>query len=153
MRLYKDDTIILVYLEWTPGKVHCDKARNCFECSRSAPSTLITISSWSQQLKYEREEFAQIEKAGVPKPAVAEWALSTVFVSKKNGSLRFCVDYYRINAVTVQDSFCIPRIGKCIDSKGKARILVTLDTSLEYRQIKIDNNDANETAVVAHNRL
>ena len=43
--------------------------------------------------------------AGVIEPATAEWAIPVVFVPQKDGTMRFCVDYGKLNAVTLRDSY------------------------------------------------
>ena len=66
-------------------------------------------------------------KAGVIEPAESEWASPVVLVPKSDGSLRFCVDYRRLNALTVRDSFPLPRMDKYVDSLGDANVFTTLD--------------------------
>lgn len=68
--------------------------------------------------KLEREE---VKEAGVAVPAATEWVLPVVFVSKKDESLSFCVDYRRINAVTVQYSYFNSRMDESIASPGKGK--------------------------------
>ena len=58
----------------------------------------------------------------VIEPATSEWAAPVVFAPKKDGLLRFCVDYRRLNAVTVRDSYPIPWMHECIDSLGDAQV-------------------------------
>lgn len=85
-----------------------------------------------KQRELEREEVVQMEKNGVAEPAVREWASAIVILPKKDGSLRFCVDYRRLNAVTVRDSYPIPRMDECIDSVGEAKLFITLDANSGY---------------------
>jgi len=72
---------------------------------------------------------------GVIEPANTEWASPIVFVPKPDGTLRFCVDYRRLNEMTIRDAYLIPRMGECIDSLGDAVIFSTLDCNSGYWQI------------------
>lgn len=65
-------------------------------------------------------------------PAQTEWAATIVFVSKKNGILRFCEDYRKLKPVTKRDSFFIPRIDAFIDSLDTTAVFSTLDVSSSY---------------------
>lgn len=68
-------------------------------------------------------------KIGEAEPATTEWTSPIVFVPKKNGRLRFCIDYRHLNAVTVCDSYLILRMDDCIDSLERARILSIFDAN------------------------
>ena len=60
------------------------------------------------------------------------------FVPKKDGKLRFCVDYRRLNTMTVKDSYPLPRMDECIDSLGDASVFTTLDAYSGYWQVAIN---------------
>jgi hypothetical protein len=66
-----------------------------------------------------------VEKAIVP--ATCLWASPFVVVPRPDGSLRFCVDYRRLNAITVHDTYHLPRMDECIDSLEEAVVFTTLD--------------------------
>ena len=66
----------------------------------------------------EKTEIDRLLRAGVIEPTSAEWASPVVFVPKKDGTMRFRVDYRKLNAVTVRDSYPLPRMDECIDSLG-----------------------------------
>ncbi|CDF37529.1 unnamed protein product [Chondrus crispus] len=68
----------------------------------------------------EKTEIDRMLRAGVIEPATAEWASPVVFVRKKEGTMRFCVDYRTLNAVTVRDSYPLLRMDECINSLGDA---------------------------------
>ena len=92
-------------------------------------------------------------EAGVIEPSTSEWATPVVFAPKKDGTLRFCIDYRRLNAVTLRDSYPIPRMDECIDTLGDAKIFSTLDCNSGYWQIMMDDADKEKTAFVTHQGL
>jgi Reverse transcriptase (RNA-dependent DNA polymerase) len=89
-------------------------------------------------------------QAGVIAPANAEWASPTVMVPKPDGSTRFCVDYRRLNAITVRDSYPLPRMDECIDSLGDVSIFSTLDCNAGYWQIPVAKEDIPKTTFTSH---
>lgn len=82
-------------------------------------------------------EVHKILDAGVIEPATSEWASAVVLVPKKDCSLRFCVDYRRLNTKTLGEAYPLPRMDDCIDSLGDARIFTTLDCNSRYWQIPV----------------
>jgi hypothetical protein len=74
----------------------------------------------------------------VIEPATCEWASPIVLVPKPDGSLRFCVDNGPLNAITVPDTYPLPRMDECIDSLGEAVVFTTLDYNSGYWQIPVD---------------
>ncbi len=87
---------------------------------------------------------------GVIEPAMSEWGNLVVIVSKNDGSSRFCVNYWKLNASTIRDAYPTPRIDDCIDSLGKAKIFATLNCNSWYWQIPIKESDRDKTAFVSH---
>jgi hypothetical protein len=76
-------------------------------------------------------------KAEVIEPTTSEWASPIFVVAKLDGSTRFCVDYRKLNEITVRDSYPLPRMDECIDSLGDAKIFTTLDCNSGYWQIPV----------------
>ena len=100
----------------------------------------------------ELEEF-ELKKqldAGVIEPTVSEWGAPVLFVPKKDGRLRFCVDYRKLNDMTLKDSYPLPRMDDCIDSLGNAKFFTTLDAYSGYWQMNIRKRDRHKTAFVTH---
>ena len=69
----------------------------------------------------EEEEVKRQLEAGVIEPSNSEWAAPVLFAPKKDGKLRFCIDYRKLNAMTVKDSYPLPRMDECIDTLGEAK--------------------------------
>ena len=69
-----------------------------------------------------------------------------MLVGKKDGSLRLCVDYRQLNAVTWTDAYPMPRIDDLIDQVGRERYLTTLDLARGYWQVPVAQNSQHLTA-------
>ena len=98
----------------------------------------------------EQAEVDRQLRDGVIEPAQSEWASPVVFAPKADGTLRFCVDYRRLNLATMKDSYPIPRMDECIDSLGDAEIFSTLDCNAGYWQIPIRVSDRDKTTFICH---
>jgi hypothetical protein len=76
-------------------------------------------------------------------PSQSEWASNVVIVKKKDGSLRFCVDYRQLNEGTIKDSYpwALPRIDDCLDCLGGATWYSTMDLRSGYHQVVLDDTN------------
>ena len=89
-------------------------------------------------------------KAGVIEPASTDWASPVVLVPKPDVSLRFCVDYRKLNALTIRDSYPLPLIDECLDSLGDATIFSTLDCNSGHWQIPVRDEDKDKMTFTCH---
>ena len=84
----------------------------------------------------------------VIKESYSPYAAPVVIVRKKDGSIRLCVDYRRLNAKTVGDAYPLPRIQESFDALAGARFFSTLDLASGYHQIAMHPEDQHKTAFV-----
>ena len=90
---------------------------------------------------------------GIARPSDSPWASPIVLVKKKDGSLRFCVDYRKLNEVTKRDAYPLPRIDDCFDCLGNSTWFCTLDLRSGYWQVPVAAEDVEKTAFVTHGGL
>ncbi len=73
-----------------------------------------------------------------------------MLVPKSDGSLPFCVEYRRLNTLTVRDAYPLPRMDECIDSLGDACVFTTLDCTSGFWQIPVHPADRDKTTFTSH---
>jgi hypothetical protein len=83
---------------------------------------------------------------GVIHPSASPWGCPALFVKKKDNSLRLCVDYRPLNAVTIKNKYALPRIDILFDQLAGAKVFSKIDLRSGYHQIKIKPCDIPKTA-------
>ena len=89
----------------------------------------------------------------VIEPSNSPWASGVVLVKKKDGSFRFCVDYRRLNKVTVKDAYPLPRIDDSLEQLSGNAWFSTLDLCSGYWQVELSPEDRHKTAFATRRGL
>jgi len=92
----------------------------------------------------------EMQHQGVIEPCQSEWASNIVLVKKKDGSIRFCVDYRKLNSLTSKDAYPLPRIDTCLDTLSGAAWYSTFDLRSGFHQVSMNPRDSNKTTFVCH---
>ena len=95
-----------------------------------------------------QEELEEMLENGIIEESGSEWASPMVLVHKKDGSLRLCVDYRKLNGESRLDQYPMPRIDELTDRLGKARFISTLDLTKGYWQVPLTERARMKTAFV-----
>jgi Reverse transcriptase (RNA-dependent DNA polymerase) len=98
----------------------------------------------------EQEELSkQLEdllQRGYISPSKSPYGATVLFVRKKDGSLRMCIDYRALNRVTVRDNYGLPHLQELLDHAGRSSIFSVLDCTMMYHQFRIKPEDRHKTA-------
>jgi len=96
---------------------------------------------------------AELKAAGIIEESISAWAAPVVIVIKKNGEIRVCVDYRKLNSITKKDSFPMPRIDDTLDKLYGKKFFSTLDLASGYYQIELEESAKEKTAFVIEDHL
>ena len=91
-------------------------------------------------------EIAQYLRLGLIRESTSPWASPVLMIRKPDGSIRFCIDYRRLNSVTIKDSYPMPRVDDLLDVLGRAKIFSTMDVASGYWNVKMARKSIEKTA-------
>ena len=94
----------------------------------------------------QRQEIEKLLKQGIIEESTSPWSSPIVLVRKKDGSVRFCIDFRKLNSITTKDAFPIPRIDDIFDHLSQAEYYTTIDFKSGYFQVGLDPKDRPKTA-------
>ena len=103
---------------------------------RMAPAELKELKAWLQELV----------DGGFIRPSISPWGAPVLFVKKKDGTWRLCVDYKQLNKVTIHNKYPLPRIDDLFDQLQGAKVFSKIDLRSGYHQLRIRESDVPKTA-------
>ncbi|OIR56592.1 MAG: uncharacterized protein A8A55_2659, partial [Amphiamblys sp. WSBS2006] len=131
---------ILKLPEEPPGEMRIETEGEAQACTPRRMSPLEV-----DELKKQLEELL---KKGMIQESNSAWGSPVLFVKKKDGSLRLCVDYRGLNKATKKLKYPLPRMDEMFDRLGQARWFSTIDLCSGYHQLGIHSKDRHKTAFV-----
>ncbi|WMV55049.1 hypothetical protein MTR67_048434 [Solanum verrucosum] len=143
----KADIIDEVFLENLPGLP--PKREVEFPIELIHGSTLISITPYRMAPAELRELKAQLqellEKSFI-RPSVSPWGVPVLFVKKKDGTLRLCIDYRQLNRITIKNRYPLPRIDDLFDQLNGAKVFSKIDLRSGYHQLRVREKYIPKTA-------
>ena len=100
-----------------------------------------------KELKVQLQEL--VEKV-FTRPSVSPWGAPVLFVKKKDGTFRLCIDYRQLNKVTVRNKYPLPHIDDLFDQLQGAKVFSKIDLRSGYRQLRIKDADVPKTVFRIH---
>ena len=79
------------------------------------------------------------------RPSVSPWGASVLFIKKKDGTLRLCIDYRQLNKVTVKNRYPLPRIDDLFDQVRGAKLFSKIDLRSGYHQVRVKDKYIHKT--------
>jgi hypothetical protein len=98
------------------------------------------------ELEELKKQLAELQSKGFIRPSSSPWGAPVLFVEKKDGTQRMCVDYRSLNKITINNKYPHPRIKDLFDHMKRASIFLKIDLRSGYHQLKIWESDIPKTA-------
>ncbi|KAL8093525.1 hypothetical protein AgCh_035410 [Apium graveolens] len=98
------------------------------------------------EMKELAKKLQELLDKGVIRPSISPWGAPVLFVKKKDGSMRLCIDYRGLNKLTIKNTYPLPRIDDLFDQLKGACYFSKIDLRSGYHQLKIKPEDIPKTA-------
>ena len=97
------------------------------------------------ELKELKTQLQELVDKGFIQPSMSPWGAPMLFVKKKDGTMRLCIDYRKLNQVTVTNKYPLPRIDDLFDQLRGALMFSKIDLRSGYHQLQIRDSDVAKT--------
>ncbi|KAL4021466.1 hypothetical protein IC575_020267 [Cucumis melo] len=112
----------------------------------TAPISQAPYRMAPSELKELKMQLQELVDKGYIRPSVSPWGAPVLFVKKKDGTLRLCIDYRQLNKVTIHNKYPLPRIDDLFDQLRGAALFSKIDLRSGYHQLKVRESDIAKTA-------
>jgi len=106
-----------------------------------------------EKKKFLKKEISRMLKEGIIRKSMSPWSSPVVLVEKKDGTLRFCVDYRKVNKITKRDSHPLPRIDDLLETFRGANYFTTADLMSGFWQVEMIEEHKEITAFITNSGL
>ncbi|KAL6349618.1 hypothetical protein AAG906_035779 [Vitis piasezkii] len=98
------------------------------------------------ELKELKTQFEELLSKGFILPSTSPWGALVLFVKKKDGTLRLCIDYRKLNRVTMKNKYHLPRMDDLFDQLKGVKYFSKIDLRIGYHQLRVRKEDVPKTA-------
>jgi hypothetical protein len=112
----------------------------------TAPISRAPYRMSASELAELKKQLAELLDKGFIRPSASPWGAPVLFVKKKDGSLRLCIDYRQLNQVTIKNKYPLPRIDDLFDQLQGAAVFSKIDLRSGYYQLRVRPEDVPRTA-------
>ncbi|GJS67962.1 putative reverse transcriptase domain-containing protein [Tanacetum coccineum] len=98
------------------------------------------------EMKELSEQLKELSDKGFIRPSSSPWGAPVLFVKKKDGSFRMCIDYRELNKLTVKNRYPLPRIDDLFDQLQGSSVYSKIDLRSGYHQLRVREEDVPKTA-------
>ncbi|GJU49187.1 putative reverse transcriptase domain-containing protein [Tanacetum coccineum] len=102
------------------------------------------------EMKELSEQLQELSDKGFIRPSSSPWGAPVLFVKKKDGSFRMCIDYQELNKLTVKNHYPLPRIDDLFDQLQGSSVYSKIDLRLVYHQLRVREEDIPKTTFRTH---
>ncbi|KAG8485768.1 hypothetical protein CXB51_019099 [Gossypium anomalum] len=112
----------------------------------TAPISISPYRMAPTELKELKAQLQELTDKGFVRPSFSPWGAPVLFVKKKDGSMRLCIDYRQLNKVTIKNKYPFPRIDDFFDQLKGATVFSKIDLRSGYYQLRVKESDVPKTA-------
>jgi hypothetical protein len=99
-----------------------------------------------QELEELKRQLVDMLSKGLIRPSASPCGSLVLFVDKRDGTIRLCVDYRKLNEVTIKNKYPLPKIEDLFDQLNGAKVFSKIDLRTGYHQLKVRESDISKTA-------
>jgi hypothetical protein len=111
-----------------------------------APVSKTPYRMSTPELKELQMQLEEILKKRYIRPSVSPWGAPVLFMNKKDGTLRLCIDFRQLNKVTMKNKYPLPRIDDLFNQLKDSKIFSKIDLRSGYHKVRIKEEDIGKTA-------
>ncbi|KAL0324943.1 UNVERIFIED_CONTAM: Transposon Ty3-G Gag-Pol polyprotein [Sesamum radiatum] len=112
----------------------------------AAPISITPYRMAPLELKELKKQLEELLDKGFIRPSISPWGAPVLFVKKKDGSMRLCIDYRQLNRITIKNKYPLPRIDDLLDQLKGATVFSKIDLRSGYWQLRVEEGSIPKTA-------